>query len=232
MTKMIPLFILVGGILIVWLTGIYQYLSFDTLKENRALILNFVQNSFWNALLIFALLYIVVVAMSIPGATFLTITAGFLFGSLLGTIIVVISATLGATILFLIAKTSLGEKLRSKAVPWLQKMEKGFKDNALSYLLVLRLVPLFPFFIVNLVPAFLGVSARTFVIATGLGIIPGSFVYVSVGTGLGSLFDQGKNLSLQGVLSPDILVALGGLALLSMLPVFYKKIKGSDVPPK
>ncbi len=104
-------------------------------------------------------------------------------------------------------------------------MKKGFTENAFSYLLTLRLIPIFPFFVVNLVPAFLGISLRTYILATGLGIIPGSFVYVSVGTGLGSLFDRGESLNLKGILTPEILTALGGLALLSLLPVLYKKLK-------
>lgn len=226
--RYLPLFILGIGVLVVWLTGLHDALSFDVLRENRHFLLDFVERSFWLAAFMFVLIYVGVVALSIPGATILTVTGGFLFGTLLGTVLVVISATTGATLLFLIAKTSLGNALRKKAGPWLQKMEKGFQDNALSYLLVLRLVPLFPFFIVNLVPAFLGVSGRIFVLATLVGIIPGSFVYVSVGTGLGSLFDQGETLSLKGVLTPEILLALSGLACLSLLPVVYKRFKADD----
>jgi uncharacterized membrane protein YdjX (TVP38/TMEM64 family) len=104
-------------------------------------------------------------------------------------------------------------------------MEAGFNEDALSYLLVLRLIPAFPFFIVNLVPAFLGVSLRTFVIATFLGITPGTFVFASIGAGLGSIFDSMQEFSLKGALTPQVITALVGLALLSLLPVAYKKIK-------
>ena len=125
------------------------------------------------------------------------------------------------------AKTALGDALRDRAGPWLKKLEAGFHENALSYLLVLRLIPLFPFFVVNLVPAFLGVRLRTYVIGTVVGIIPGSFVFASVGAGLGSLFDMtmGNELELSGILTPEIVTALVGLALLSLLPVAYKKYK-------
>ena len=104
-------------------------------------------------------------------------------------------------------------------------MENGFQENGLSYLLVLRLKPLFPFFVVNLVPAFLGVHLRTYVIGTLVGIVPGSFVYATVGTGLGSIFDQNEAFTATGILTPEIVTALVGLSLLSLLPVAYKKIK-------
>lgn len=105
-------------------------------------------------------------------------------------------------------------------------MESGFRENAFSYLLVLRLIPIFPFFVVNLVPAFLGVGLRTYVVATFLGIIPGSYVYALVGAGLGSVFEQGGDVTLGGVFTPEVIGALVGLSLLSLLPVAYKRWRG------
>src|SRR5262249_45185303 len=141
-----------------------------------------------------------------------------------GTVVVVISATLGGTVLFVIAKTTLGDALRARAGTWLHTLEAGFRKHALSYLIVLRLVPIFPFFIVNLVPAFLGVPLTTFVLGTFVGIIPGGFVYTSVGAGLGSIFDAGGTFSVKGVLTPQIITALVGLAVLALVPVAYKQI--------
>jgi uncharacterized membrane protein YdjX (TVP38/TMEM64 family) len=138
---------------------------------------------------------------------------------------VVFAATLGATALFLIARTALGDALRAKAGPAIQKMEAGLQENALSYLLVLRLIPLFPFWLVNLVPAFLGVPLRTYVIGTFVGIIPGTFIYVSIGAGLESVIRQGEACSLSGALTPQVITALAGLALLALLPVAYKWMK-------
>jgi uncharacterized membrane protein YdjX (TVP38/TMEM64 family) len=149
-----------------------------------------------------------------------------MFGSMLGTVLVVIAATLGATLVFLIAKTALGDPLRAKAGPFLKRMEAGFQEDALNYLLVLRLIPLFPFWIVNLVPAFLGVPLRTYVLATVVGIIPGSFVFASVGAGIGSVLDSGQEFSPASVLTPQIVIALVGLAVLALLPVVYRKLKG------
>ena len=195
------------------------------MRENRGVLTNFVAGNPLVAPLLFMVIYATVVAFSLPGGAIMTIAGGFLFGTALGTAWVVLSATLGATILFVIAKTSLGNPLRAKAGPWLKKMENGFQENGLSYLLVLRLIPLFPFFVVNLVPAFLGVHLRTYVIGTLVGIVPGSFVYATVGAGLGSIFDQNEAFTATGILTPEIVTALLGLSVLSLLPVAYKKIK-------
>ncbi len=137
----------------------------------------------------------------------------------------VLGATPGAAALSLVAKTSFGDARRAKAGPWLKKMEAGFQDDAFSYMLVLRLVPLFPFFVVNLVPALLGGRLRTYVVATFVGIIPGAFVFASVGAGLGSVFDSMEEFSPASALTPEVITALVGLAVLSLIPVAYKKLK-------
>ena len=142
-------------------------------------------------------------------------------------IYVVFAATAGATILFVAAKTALGDPLRARAGPFLKRMEDGFRENALSYLLVLRLIPAFPFFVVNLVPAFLGVRIETYVLGTFIGIIPGTFVYASVGSGLGAIFDSGEHFSVNSILNNEILSALVGLAILALLPIAYKKWRGA-----
>jgi uncharacterized membrane protein YdjX (TVP38/TMEM64 family) len=169
--------------------------------------------------------YVVAVAMSLPGGTVLSLIGGFLFGAVVSTGLVVVSATLGATILFVIAKSALGDALRVRAGPWMDKLAKGFQENELSYLLVLRLVPLFPFFVVNLVPAFLGVRLRDYVLATFFGIIPGTFVYNLADAGLGSILDSGEDFTVASVLTTEIKLALFGLAVLALLPVVYKKLK-------
>ena len=223
--KIVPLLVLVAGLIAFFAFDLDQYLTFEALRENRAWLLDHVENSAVLAALVFIGIYITVVAFSLPGGAVMTITGGFLFGQVLGTLYVVFAATIGATILFLAAKTALGDYLRAKAGPFLRKMEEGFRENAMNYLLVLRLIPLFPFFIVNLVPAFLGVSLRVFVIATFIGIIPGSFVFIAVGTGLGSIFDSGEEFTASGILTPEILTALIGLAILAIVPIVYKRIK-------
>ena len=223
--RLLPVVVLVLGLVLFFVFGLNRYVSFHVLRDNREALVSWVQNAGVLAVLTYMAVYTICVAFSLPGGAVLSMTGGFLFGTLWGAVYIVISATLGATMLFLIAKTALGDPLRTKAGPWLQKMEAGFQENALSYLLVLRLVPLFPFFVVNLVPAFLGVSLSTYVLGTFFGIIPGSLVYASVGAGLGSIFDAGGTFSAKGILTPQILTALIGLAVLALIPVAYKKIK-------
>lgn len=223
--RLLPLLLLIAGLIAFFALGLNKYLTFEALRENRAWLLQEVADSTVTATLVYMAVYIVVVAFSLPGGAVMTITGGFLFGQWLGTAYVIVAATIGAIILFLAARTALGDILRAKAGPFLKKMEAGFQENALSYLLVLRLIPLFPFFIVNLVPAFLGVRLRDFAIATFIGIIPGSFVYATVGAGLGSIFDTGGSFSARGILTPEIITALVGLAILALLPVAYKKMK-------
>lgn len=223
--RLVPLLVLVAGLVVFFALDLQRYISFEVLRENREVLLTWVQQKGLLAGLIYIGIYAVAVAFSLPGGTVMSIAGGFLFGTIWGSIYILIGATLGATALFIIAKTALGDVLRAKAGPWLQKMEAGFQENALSYLLVLRLVPLFPFFVVNLVPAFLGVSLVTYVLGTFFGIIPGVVVFASVGAGLGSIFDAGEAFSARDILTPQILMALIGLAVLALIPVVYKKIK-------
>jgi uncharacterized membrane protein YdjX (TVP38/TMEM64 family) len=166
------------------------------------------------------------IAFSLPVAAILSVLGGFLFGSFLGAGANVVGATIGAIAVFLAAKTAIGGVLRQQAGPFVQRMEVGFKENALSYMLVLRLIPVLPFFIVNIVPALLNVPLATFAIGTFFGIIPGAFVFASIGAGLGSVFDRGESFTLAGALTPEIITALVGLALLSLLPVVYKAWRG------
>jgi uncharacterized membrane protein YdjX (TVP38/TMEM64 family) len=175
--------------------------------------------------LTFVAIYVLVVAFSLPGAVWMTIGGGFVFGAASAAVYVIVAATLGASAIFLVARYALGDVLRAKAGPAMRRMEAGFRENALSYLLVLRLVPLFPFWLVNLVPAFLGVPLRTFVIGTFVGIIPGSVVYCLVGNGLGAVFDAGETPDLGIIFEPEILAPIVGLAVLSVVPVVYKRLR-------
>jgi uncharacterized membrane protein YdjX (TVP38/TMEM64 family) len=226
--RFLPLGILVLAVVVVLASGLADYLSFEQLKENRSRLLDFVDRHALLAPLLFMAIYAAVIALSIPGGAVLTLTGGFLFGIALATLYVVVAATAGASLVFLAAKTALGDSLRAKAGPWLRRMEAGFRENALNYLLFLRLIPIFPFWLVNLVPAFLGVPFPTFVIATLLGIIPGTLVYASVGNGLGAVFEAGQSPDLGIIFRPAILLPIIGLAVLAVLPVAYRKIKGGQ----
>ncbi len=223
--RFLPLLVLVLAIIAVFASGLHEYLSFEALREHRETLLQLGADNAAIAPIAFILIYAGVIALSIPGGAVLTIASGFLFGIWLGGLYVVIGATAGATAVFLIAKTALGDALRAKAGPWLQRMEAGFQENALNYLLVLRLIPIFPFWLVNLVPAFLGVGLGTYVVGTFFGIIPGSLVFASVGNGLGAVFDAGEAPDLGIIFEPEIIGPIIGLALLALLPVAYRKFK-------
>jgi uncharacterized membrane protein YdjX (TVP38/TMEM64 family) len=230
MRRLLPLAILVAALVAFFAFGLQDWFDLDQLRRHRLFFAEQVRNHYLLSLIAYVAVYALVVAVSVPGATVLTIAGGFLFGQFVGCAASVTAATTGAAALFLAARTALGEPLRSRAGPWLRRLEKGFAENALSYLLFLRLVPVFPFFAVNLVPAFLGVKLRTYLLGTFLGIIPGTFVYAAVGAGLGELFEAGAAISTAELLSPQIIVALAGLALLALVPVAYKKWAGRKSP--
>jgi uncharacterized membrane protein YdjX (TVP38/TMEM64 family) len=220
--------VIVAGLVAFFALGLDEYLSFAALSEHRQALLSWYEDNTLQLVGGFLALYVLVVAFSVPGAVWLTIGGGFVFGLVLGTTLVVAAATVGAVVLYLVARYSVGDYLRYKAGPAMRRMETGFRENALSYLLVLRLVPLFPFWLVNLVPAFLGVPLRTFVLGTFFGIMPGSFVFVSIGDGLGAVFDAGGTPDLGIIFEPEIVTPIIGLAVLALIPVAYKRFKGGD----
>lgn len=226
--KLLPLLVLLLGLVAFFYFRLYTYLSFESLKTYRDVLQNLVQNNFVLATLTFVLIYTLLVAISAPGAVFLTIFSGFLFGPIWGTLLVAIGATIGAAIIFIAARTALRDFLSQKAGIWLQKISKGFKDNVISYMLFLRLVPLFPFWLVNIVPAFLEIDFSTFVWTTFIGILPGTFVYIMLGNGIGVLFAQGKTPDLGIIFKPEILIPIIGLAILALVPIIVKRMKRHD----
>lgn len=214
-----------AGALVLNLTGALDYLSFSALAENREWLVGRVEELGYLAPLLFILVYALCTALSLPTGLLLSTVGGFLFGTLWGGLFNVVGATLGATMIFLAARTVLGDALRARAGPFLQKLEAGFRENELSYMLVLRLVPLFPFWLVNLAPAFLGVRTSTFIGGTFAGIIPGALVFASVGTGLGAILANGGTPDGSALLQPHVILPIVGLAVLSLIPVVMKRLR-------
>jgi uncharacterized membrane protein YdjX (TVP38/TMEM64 family) len=217
--RLVPLGLLIAAWIAFMLAGGYRYLTFSALAENRDWLCSLVQHWGLAAAFVFIAVYAGLVALSVPGAAVLTIAGGFLFGTWLGAACAIVGGTLGATAIFLAARAGLGG-LAQRAGRFVGKLEAGFRADAFSYLLVLRLVPIFPFWLVNLVPAVVGVKLPTYVLATFLGIVPGSFVYASLGNGLGSVVEEPDPAI---VLRPSVLVPIVGLALLALIPVGYKR---------
>lgn len=206
-----------------------DYLSFDALRDNREALIAFRDANFLLTMLGFVAAYIVIVAFSLPGALIATLTGGFLFGTLGGAALSVTGATVGAVIIFLAARHGLGEKLKARmdtSQGTVRKVKEGIDENQWSMLFFLRLVPVVPFFVANLVPAFLSVPLYRFAISTFFGIIPGSLVYSSAGAGLGTVFERGDTPNLGLIFEPHILLPILGLSALSLMPVVVKAITG------
>ncbi|MEM6890273.1 MAG: VTT domain-containing protein [Pseudomonadota bacterium] len=206
-----------------------DYISFDALRDNREVLLSLRDSHFVTTAAIFVLAYLTIVAFSLPGALIATLTGGFLFGTLGGSFLSVTGATTGATVIFLAARYGLGEKLQERMQTsrgTVAKLKRGIDQNQWSMLFFIRLVPAVPFFVANLVPAFLAVPLHRYVISTFLGIIPGSLVYSSVGAGLGEVFDRGEEPNLGLIFEPHILLPILGLSALSLLPVVVKAVTG------
>lgn len=230
LSRLVPVVCLVLATALFFALGLDRYVSLELLRENRELLTGFVSDHYFLAALAFVAIYAVVTGLSVPGAAVLTLSGGFLFGTVGGTAYAVIGATLGATAIFLAARTAFADALRARAGRAIGMMREGFRRDAFNYLLFLRLVPAFPFFLVNLVPAFLGVSTRTYILATVIGIIPGGFVFASVGAGLGSIFDQEGEIGLADVMTPEIILAMAGLGVLALVPVIARRLLGRGGP--
>ena len=215
--KLVVLIALAVGIGAFFYFDLGRFLSLDALKANRDHLLAFAEMNAGVAAVLFVATYVVVTGLSLPGAVILTLAGGFLFGSLFGTLLVNIGATTGATLAFLAARYLLRDWVEQKFGGKLGAIQEGFANNAFSYLMTLRLIPLFPFFLVNMVSGLTRVSVGTYVAATALGIIPGSFVYAYAGRQLGTIN------SLKEIASPNVLLAFTLLGILAMVPVLYKK---------
>ena len=214
----------VGAVLAYFLAG--DYLSLETVSENREALVGWRDRNLLTASLAFVAIYIVAVAFSVPGAIWLTLAGGFVFGTALAAGLTVISATTGATLIFLAARSSLGAVLHERAGPWLKRVDAEVARGEISFLLVMRLIPVIPFFIANLAPAFVNVRLGNFIWTTLVGIAPATVVISSVGAGLGEVLDRGGEPDIGVIFAPHILLPLLGLAALAALPVVLRKLRG------
>jgi len=236
-----PLAVIAAAMAAVFASGAHHNLSLETLVRHRMALDAFIGAHAVGAVAAFMALYITVVALSIPCALILTISAGVLFGALLGGAAAVISGTIGATIVFIVARGACGETLIRRAGPVAAKLAQGFRDDAFSYLLFLRLIPAFPFFLVNIVPAIVGVRLPTFFLATLIGVIPATFAFTFFGSGLDSILATQEKIFLACVesgggdcalhfdfgmiLTPRLLAGFIVLAVLALVPVALKRLK-------
>jgi uncharacterized membrane protein YdjX (TVP38/TMEM64 family) len=225
--------------------GLHKYFTFEAIAEHRGALSAWTQENFVLALLLYVAIYFVAVAVSFPGASILTILAGLLFGWFAGGLAALVGATSGAMAIFQIARSSFGDVLAKRAGPFMAKLSDGFAKDAFNYLLFLRLVPLFPFWVINIAPALANVKLRTFAITTFLGIIPGTFAFAFVGAGLDSVITAQQaahaqcldtktpaecpfELSASSLVTPEILIAFAALGVVSLIPVLLKKWKAQS----
>jgi len=243
LTRLWPLALLAAGGLALYLAGAGEFLTLSYIIREHAALAERVADNLVPAAALFFLLYAFAVAVSFPGASLLTIAGGFLFGASLGTALTVCAATLGATALFLAARSSLGAFLRERVARYAGRFAKGFEDNAFSYLFLLRLVPLFPFWLINVVPALFDVRVRTYVLATAIGIVPGSLAYALLGDGLGATIAEVEardpgctaagtcDIGVGLLLSPGPLIAMAALSVVAIVPILVRKLRARQGKP-
>ncbi|MGB2933527.1 MAG: VTT domain-containing protein [Methyloceanibacter sp.] len=240
-----PLLLLLAAMALVFGMGWHRYLSLQELALRREALRAAIADHRLLALLVFMGIYAGTVAMSLPGAVVLTVAGGFLFGWLLGGSAAIIAATAGAAAIFLIARSALGEALAARAGPWIERLRQGFQENAFNYLLFLRLVPIFPFWLVNLAPALLGVGFGTYLLATLIGIVPGTFAFAIAGEGLDSVIaaqqaahqsclakmgpDAEKScpfvLEPSALLTPGLIAGFVALGVVALIPIAVKRFR-------
>lgn len=242
--RFVPLAILAAALTLVFSMGWHTALIRE-IGLNLGAIQAFASENLLLALLIFVVAYAVAVVVIPPVGSVMTIGGGLVFGALAAVPATVVGATIGATALFLIVKSSLGEALAARAGAWVERLRAGFQENALSYMLFLRLVPAFPFFVVNVVPGLIGVPLRTYVIGTFLGIIPGTAAYSLLGEGAGSIFEKANagyraclaaggtqtchyELSLGDLVTAELVAAFAALAVVALIPVVIKRFSGRN----
>ena len=228
LARHIPLLVILAVAVVGFFT-LGDYLSFETLRENREALLAWRDANYWSMALVFIAIYIVIVAFSLPGAAVASMTGGFLFGLAAGTAFNVFAATIGASVIFLAARWGLGESLTARleaSEGTIKKLKNGLRENEISVLFLLRLVPVVPFFVANLVPALVGVKFRNFLITTALGIIPGAIVYTWIGVGLAGVFDRGETPDVSLLWEPFVIGPIIGLSILAALPIVFKSLRG------
>ena len=221
--RSLPFFLLAGLALFFLLSG-HEFFSFSKLAKNYGILKAFVDGQLATALLVFGATYILAVALSLPIASLLTLAGGALLGWI-GAAVIICAATIGATIVFIAAQTVLNEFFTKSTEGFIEKLEVGFQRGAFFYLLALRLFPAAPFWVVNIVPALLGMRLNHYVLATFIGITPGTLVYVWVSRSFDTLLSRGQSPDLSELSDPAIVVPLFALGLLCLIPPFWKQLR-------
>lgn len=239
--KFAPLILFIIVFIAIWSTGLQNYFSLAVIAEHQLTLETYVNEHLIYAILAYIAIYILTVGFSLPGATILSLVGGLLFGGLFGGFITIFAATIGAILLFLIASTSFGDVLKHKAGKWMDKITAEFNQGAASYMLFLRLAPIFPFFVVNIASALLRARFWTFCWTTFLGIMPGTFAITFIGAGIGAILAKENmryqecltsnaalcefELSASSFLSMELVIGLMALGVVALIPIVVRKYK-------
>ena len=240
---MLPLVILVMLAAGAYASGLHHLVSLERIAEHRDWLMSYVRDHLFTALGLYMLVYISVVALSLPGGLVLTLIGGFLFGGLIGGTATVIAATTGAVLVFEIVQTSIGDALAKRAGPWLSRLSDGFRRDAFHYMMFLRLVPVFPFWLINIAPALLNVSRPVYIITTILGIIPATYAFATLGAGLDSVIVKQRmlydacvmknglenctfSIDPRALVTRELLVACAALGVVALIPLAVKRWAG------
>lgn len=224
--RFIPLLVLIAVIVAVFASGVGRYLNLDALQANEAALRAFVDDNLALALLAFVAVYALATAVSFPGAIVLTLAGGFLFGTWVGGTATVIGATVGSIMVFYVVQTSLGAALRAKAEAeggTLKRVIDGVREGAFGYILTLRLIPVAPFWLVNVAAALAHAPLRAYALATFIGIMPATFIYSGVGAGIGAVIARGETPDLGVIFEPQVLLPLVALGFLSLATTLYQR---------
>jgi uncharacterized membrane protein YdjX (TVP38/TMEM64 family) len=213
---------ILGVMVALLVLGFDSKMALDLLRRHHGWLLGFVAGAPALASMLFMVIYAAAVAVSVPGVAILTVIGGYLFGWFYGTALVLVAATIGASVVFVLTRSALGDGVRARAGPMLQRFAEGFRRHALSYGFALNLVPIFPYALIIVVPAACGVGLPTFVAGLFLGLIPGTFLFARLGSGLQNVLLSDAPLRLTSFVTPEIVLSLGGLAALALLPVIYR----------
>jgi len=223
-------FFLVAGLVLFFLFGGHEFLSFSQLAENYSSLKAIVDRQLATALLVFGTAYVLTVAFSLPIASLLTLAGGALLGWT-GAAVIICAATIGSTIVFLAARSILNEFFAKRSTGFIAELEAGFQKNAFFYLLALRLIPAAPFWVVNIVPALLGMRLNHYVLATFIGITPGTLIYVWVAKSFENSLSRGQILDFSVFSEPAIIMPLFAFGMLSLIPALWKRVRARQHIP-
>lgn len=233
--RYMPPCIVLALLLLAWWFGWLDYISLSAITMHRQKLAGLVDSHLLLSLVIYFLVYAALVAISFPGASLMTLVAGLLFGGMLGGLVTVFAATSGAVLIFLVARSSFGDFLEQRASGYAGKLIAGFQKDSFNYLLSLRLTPVFPFWVINIVPAILNMRLRPYALATFLGIIPGTLAYAFIGAGLASVIEAQEKahpgcgaagnctIDVGALVTPQLLIALVALGVIALIPVIVKR---------